>query len=84
MLQPDEQVKLTLTGAVLQILFAALQEAPMPRRVSDIAIDQLRAQVLAHDPQAFDPPAPIMMPPRINGLAPEAGDDAWRSGERSE
>jgi hypothetical protein len=64
MLQPDEQVTLTLTGGVLQILFNALQEAPMPRRVSDAAIEMLRFQVLIHDPTAFDPP------PRINGVLP--------------
>jgi hypothetical protein len=62
MLQPDEQVSLTLTGSVLQILFNALQEAPMPRRVSDVAIEALRSQVLIHDPAAFEPP------PRINGV----------------
>ena len=70
MLQPDEQVPLTLTGGVLQILFNALNDAPMPRRVSDVAIATLRDQVLAHDPTAFDVP-----PPQAAALPPANGAD---------
>lgn len=84
MLRSDETVTLTLTGQVLQILFAALNDAPMPRRMSDVAIEALRVEVLKHDPAAFDAPAQLAPPPRANGLdadrRPNADD--WRMAQR--
>ena len=65
MIRPDEEVPLTVNGQALQVIFEVLENAG-PVKVIMPVISLLRAQVLAHDPAAFDPP------PRINGVATEA------------
>jgi hypothetical protein len=64
MIQPDEEINITLTGQALQVIFGVLQESG-PYKVVSPVIELLRHQVLAHDPTAFD------QPPRINGVPTE-------------
>jgi hypothetical protein len=65
MIHQDDEIKLTITGGALQVIFGALHEAGPFKLVAPV-IETIRAQVLAYDPTAFDPP------PRINGIASDA------------
>lgn len=58
MINPDQDIPLTLSANQLNIVFALLNKAPY--EVAAPIFARLRNQVLTIDPTAFDPP-------RVNG-----------------
>lgn len=58
MINPDQDIPLTLSAQQLNVVLAVLAKAPY--EVAAPIIERLRNEVLAYDPSAFDPP-------RVNG-----------------